>query len=297
MRVLVSGGRGLVGRFIVNGLLQAGHEVIVGTRAPSGADERVLHLDPECDQRGAFDGIDAFVHAAFDHLPGRYRGGEGDDPHGFRRRNLDGSMRLFENARDAGVARAVFLSTRAVYGVQPHGMPLDETTTPRPDTLYGEVKLAAEAALLRLGSPTLQATVLRITGVYGGPPAVNKWTPLVEAWLAGEPIAPRAGTEVHGQDVAQAVRLMLESPAAQVAGQVFNVSDILVDTRGVLEVAKKASGAVHPLPEAADASGINVMTTDRLRALGWRPGGLDLFRRDVAKLASEIIASKEQRSS
>lgn len=121
MRVLVSGGRGLVGRFIVNGLREAGHEVIVGTRAPSSADERALHLDLERDQREAFEGIDAFVHAAFDHLPGRYRGGEGDDPDSFRRRNLDGSARLFEDARDAGVTRVVFLSTRAVYGVQPAG--------------------------------------------------------------------------------------------------------------------------------------------------------------------------------
>ncbi len=297
MRVLVSGGKGLVGRFIVNGLVMAGHEVIVGARAPTQPDERALHLDRERDQREAFSGIDAFVHAAFDHLPGRYRGGEGDDRDGFRRRNLDGSARLFEEARSAGVARVLFLSTRAVYGVQPHGAPLDETTEPRADTLYGEVKLAAEAALLRLGSPTFRPTVLRITGVYGGPPAVNKWTPLVEAWLAGEPIAPRAGTEVHGRDVGAAVRLVLESPAEQVAGQVLNVSDILVDTRDVLEVAREATGADRPLPAVADASGINVMTTDRLRLLGWRPGGLDLFRRDVAALATEILALEKQGSS
>ncbi len=297
MRVLVSGGRGLVGRFIVEGLAEAGHDVIIGTRAPSRSGERAIHLDPDRDQRGAFSGIDAFVHASFDHLPGRYRGGEGDDPHGFRRRNLDGSARLFEEARDAGVARVVFLSTRAVYGVQPEGAVLAETTVPRPDTLYGEVKLAAEAALLRLAAPAFQPTILRITGVYGGAPAYNKWTPLVEAWMAGSPVAPRAGTEVHGRDVADAVRLMLESPAEQGAGAVFNVSDIMVDTRDVLEVVREATGADQPLPDAADASGIKIMMTDRLSSLGWRPGGRNLFRRDVAELAAAILASKEQRSS
>jgi nucleoside-diphosphate-sugar epimerase len=149
----------------------------------------------------------------------------------------------------------------------------------------------AEAALLGLAAPDFDPSVLRITGVYGGPAAGNKWTPLVQAWLAGEVVAPRAGTEVHGRDVAEAVRLMLECRAEQLSGDVFNVSDILVDTRDILRIAAEAIGNGRPLPDAADVSGINVMTTDRLRSLGWRPGGLDLFRREVAALTRAISSS------
>ena len=43
-------------------------------------------------------GIGAVVHCAFAHVPGRYRGGEGDDPEGFRRANLDGSLALIRAA-------------------------------------------------------------------------------------------------------------------------------------------------------------------------------------------------------
>jgi nucleoside-diphosphate-sugar epimerase len=283
MKVLVSGASGLVGRFVVDGLRDAGHEVLAGTRRPSGDGEVEMHLDPGRDQRRAFAGVDAFVHAAFDHVAGRYRGGEGGDAEGFRQRNLDGTIRLFEEARAAGVGRAVFLSTRAVYGTQPPGAELFETTEPHPDTLYGEVKLAAENVVLALSGPDFVVAVLRITGVYGGPPERNKWTPLVSAWLAGEAVEPRGGTEVHGRDVASAVGLALESP-----GGVFNVSDILVDTRDILAAASGATGIRLPLPAAADSSSLNPMNSDRLRALGWRPGGLGLFRADVAALARGV---------
>jgi nucleoside-diphosphate-sugar epimerase len=283
MKVLVSGASGLVGRFVVDGLRDAGHEVLAGSRRPSGDGGVEMHLDPDRDQRHAFAGVDAFVHAAFDHVPGRYRGGEGDDAEGFRRRNLDGTIRLFEDARATGVGKAVFLSTRAVYGTQPPGTELFETTEPQPDTLYGEVKLAAEDAVLALSGPAFVVAVLRVTGVYGGPPERNKWTPLVSAWLAGEAVEPRAGTEVHGRDVASAIALALKS-----RGGVFNVSDILVDTRDILHAASVATGISLPLPAAADSSSLNPMNSDRLRALGWRPGGRAPFRADVAALARAL---------
>ena len=143
---------------------------------------------------------DALVHAALDHAPGAYRGGEGDDPARFRRLNLDGTRALFD-AAGGGIARIVFLSSRAVYGDHRRGETLRETDPPAPDSLYGEVKLAAEAALGGRGAS------LRATGVYGGRP--HKWAGLFAAYLRGAPIAPRVATEVHGADLAAAVVLLL----------------------------------------------------------------------------------------
>ena len=106
MRVAVTGGTGLVGRFIVNGLLRDGHEVTVMTRNPPRMgffDGQVADLPYDLGAATPqLAGLDAIVHAAFDHIPGRYRGGEGDDAQGFLQRNLDGSLRLFEAARQAG---------------------------------------------------------------------------------------------------------------------------------------------------------------------------------------------------
>lgn len=293
MRVLVSGGTGFVGRYIVEDLVAAGHAVVVmgRTRPPAGSVPGGVGfvegtLDPGRDQRAAFEGADAFVHAAFDHLPDRYRGGEGDDPAGFRMRNLVGSAVLFHQAKTAGLRRIVFLSSRAVYGVQPPGAVLDEDTEPRPDTLYGEVKLAAEAALRDLRGGGFFGVSLRVTGVYGpaGPGREYKWAGIFRDWLAGQEIAPRVATEVHGRDVAAAARIALETPADRIGTDVLNVSDLLLDRHDLIALVKAATGAPHPLPARADAASLNVPDTARLRALGWRPGGRERLETTVRQL-------------
>jgi nucleoside-diphosphate-sugar epimerase len=288
MTTLVTGGSGFVGRFIVEALLRRGEGVrVMGrTRPADGFFSRPVafvqgSLDPERDQSAAFEGVSAFVHAGFDHVPGRYRGGEGDDPAGFRRRNLDGSVALFEAAKRAGLGRVVFLSSRAVYGAQPAGAELSEATEPHPDTLYGEVKLAAEQALAAMSGDGFRGTSLRVTGVYG--PAAggraHKWADLFGDYLAGRAVEPRRGTEVHGDDVAAAVLAVLDGPPPPL----LNVSDILLDRHDLLAIVQDKTGSTHPLPPRS-AVPVNAMNCDLLRALGWWPGGMDLLERTVRAL-------------
>lgn len=293
-RVLVSGGTGYAGRFIVEHLLAKGYKVSVGGRMPPapGYFSRdvpfvFLPLDPDRDQIDVFDNIYYFVHAAFDHVPGCYRGGEGDDPAGFYRANLEGTMRLFEAARDAGVRRCIFLSSRAAYSPQAPGVVLREDLYGRPDTLYGEVKLQAERSLHSLCGHGFVTASLRPTGIYGaaGPNRTHKWTSLFEAYLSGQAVPARAGTEVHGDDVAQAVRLMLEADAVRINGETFNVSDIATDNREILSILQRATGCPHPLPIEADTSVLNPMSCCKLAALGWKPGGIDLLHQTIVSLA------------
>ncbi|PST18605.1 NAD(P)-dependent oxidoreductase [Mesorhizobium plurifarium] len=292
-RVLVSGGTGFVGRFIVEHLLANGYEVTVGGRSPPPAgfypqpvSHVPLRLDPDADQTGAFDDIYYFVHAAFEHVEGRYRGGEGDDPTGFRRANLDGSVRLFEEARAAGVRRCIFLSSRAVYGDTAPSL-ATETSPVAPDTLYGQVKLAAEDALKSITDHSFVTTSLRVTGVYGvaGPGRKHKWSDLFSDYLAGRPVPARIGTEVHGDDVARSVRIMLEAEPAKVSGQVFNVSDVLTENREILSFLQTATGCPHPLPPPAGAAEFKSMSTEKLRALGWAPGGREKLAATIRELA------------
>ena len=93
---------------------------------------------------------DALVHLALAHVPGAYRGGEGDDPAGFRRLNLDGTLRLFDAA---GPARIVFLSSRAVYGDHRRGETLRETDAPAPDSLYGDDQARGRGARSAAAAP------------------------------------------------------------------------------------------------------------------------------------------------
>lgn len=297
MKALVSGGTGFVGRFVVERLLADGHEVAVLARNPPppqffSAPVRFLAaaLDPETDFRPLLAGVDALVHGAFDHLPDRYRGGEGGDPDGFRRRNVGGSLALFSVARAEGVARAVFLSSRAAYGRHPAGLVLREETPLLPDTLYGEAKRAVETELAAMAHEDFMAASLRITGVYGAPGAgrAGKWDGLLRDFLAGRPVASRAGSEVHGLDVAAAVKAALNALSPERPHLVLNVSDIVVDNADVLAAARLRTGTKRALPRRADSAALNIMATDRLRALGWTPGGWPLFHAAMDELMRRI---------
>ncbi|CAH0341692.1 NAD(P)-dependent oxidoreductase [Rhizobium sp. CECT 9324] len=292
MTVLVTGGRGFVGRPIVNGLIEAGYDVIVAGRSEPPPDWfcgpvvfRPMMLDPHRCEQGLFDGVSHVVHAAFDHVPGHYRGGEGEDPDGFWRRNVEGSRRLFEQARAAGVARVVFLSSRAVYDGLPVEAPLRETQVEIPASLYGRMKLAVEQALADLSADGCAGASLRLTGVYDGM-MPNKWQVLIEDYLAGRLIKPRAGTEVHSRDVSQAIKLMLETPDHLVSRQVFNVSDLVVDRADLLGIVGQALALSHELPERAAPGRTGIMATAKISALGWRPGGRALLEETVQRLAA-----------
>lgn len=298
MKALISGGTGLVGRYIVETLLDAGYEVVTAGRKkpadglfPQPVEFRPAQLDPDADPGELFVGIDAFIHAAFDHLPGRYRGGEGDDAKGFRRSNLDGTIKLFEAARLAGVQRVVFLCSRAVYdGVTP-GTQLTESLELRPTSLYGEIKLQGEQALASMNVPGFTTSSLRLTGVYGGLHP-NKWDNLFDGYLAGQTIASRAGSEVHGRDAAQAVRLMLEAETDLVGGQAFNVSDLVTDTRSILTPLHQSLPYSPDLPPSADKTAVAEMDTQKIRKLGWRPGGQKLFDETLQRLIAPLPAAR-----
>ncbi|SOE16297.1 nucleoside-diphosphate-sugar epimerase [Hoeflea halophila] len=294
MKALVTGGTGLVGRYIVETLLAAGYEVVVAGRTKPAKDLfsqpvefRPARLDPDWKPGDLFDGIDAFIHAAFEHLPGRYRGGEGDDPDGFRRSNLDGPVGLFNAARNAGSHRVVFLSSRAVYDGVPPGTPLTEDLPLQPTSLYGEIKLAAEQALAAMNAPHFITSSLRLTGVYGEL-RPNKWDTLFADYLAGRPVPVRAGSEVHGRDAGQAVRLMLVANPDRIGGEVFNVSDLVADTREILAPLRRVLQNPPHLPQAADKTAVARMDTQKIRALGWQPGGKPLLTETMARLVGNL---------
>ncbi|WP_212523252.1 NAD(P)-dependent oxidoreductase [Actibacterium sp. MT2.3-13A] len=275
MRLAITGGTGLVGRFLVEAALAAGDRVGVLGRTPPRADffsAPVAHLPYALGETPPLDGFDALIHCAFLHAPGRYRGGEGDDPAGFTRANLDGSLRLFEAAKSAGLTRVLFLSSRAVYGAYPPGTPLSEDLAPRPDTLYGDVKWQAEQALAALAAPGFATASLRATGIYGpaGPRRRHKWATLFDAYLSGRPVEPRRATELHGLDLAAAARLLLRNTQTGA----FNASDLTLDRHDLLARVAALTGCPHP-PPARAGNPVSAMTCTRLARLGWRPGGED----------------------
>lgn len=260
MRIALTGASGIVGGFALRGARAAGHDVTILDRRNGYA----LGDTPD------LSGHDALIHCAFSHQPGRYRGGEGADPAAFCRTNLDGSIRLFDAAADSGVPRVLFLSSRAVHDGHPSGVELTEELPASPANLYGEIKARAEDHLDSLG---LLGTSIRATGVYG-PGPMHKWRGLFADYLAGRTIAPRIGTELHGDDLARAMLLLLDQdmPPSSV-----NASDLILDRHDLLAEVQTLTGCVYPPPLRANASALRTMRCERLAAMGWRPGGTHIL--------------------
>lgn len=237
--VLVTGGAGYLGSVVAEELLARGSRVRVldgllhGNRMSvdrllARPEYSFIHADVRDGdaRRRALDGVSAVVHlAAIVGDPACAR-----EPDLAREVNFDATRALFEDARSAGVDRFVFASTCSNYGKVPGESVASEEFPLNPVSLYAETKVRAELEVLAHANGGVAATCLRLATVFGVSPrmrfdlTVNEFTRDVflkrELVVYGEQFWR---PYVHVRDAARAIRLVLESPRARVAGEVFNV--------------------------------------------------------------------------
>jgi nucleoside-diphosphate-sugar epimerase len=283
-RVLVTGGAGRLGRYVVAEL--AGHcRVSVLDREGGGArpDFPADVLDLDAVGR-ATPGHDAVVHlAAIDvSVPA--------PPERIFDVNVRGTWNVLHAARQAGVRRAIVCSSVAVVGIEaarpPLYLPVDEAHPLRPTHDYGLSKEAVESIARSFARRGLEVVVLRPAWVMF-PEIVRDAlaqlggdAPTPGALLAGDPVArlrePLSVLRSHVDpgDAARAFRLALEIPrvACEVlfvaAPDTFHPSPTLPYLReafGALpEVRRPDVYARDPRASAHDSS--------RAReVLGWSP--------------------------
>lgn len=282
-RAVISGGTGLVGRFVTEALLARDYDVTVIGRTPPQAgffsdlvNFQKSELGLNINYQPIFEGADCFVHCALDHVARRYVGGEGRDAKSFAFKNLGGTAALFKQAKKAGVKKSVFLSDQVVYGEGEAGSHFYETDPVAPGNIYAKIKHETENLLLAMQGPNFATTSLRLSNVYGlaGFGRSHKWDGMFRGYLMGKNIEPRASCEIHGEDVGRAVGLILAADHLRVSGGIFNAMDMVVDRQDILAPLQKASGCLHPLPERADRDLISTMNCDKLKRMEWRTGGL-----------------------
>src|SRR5262245_40469174 len=137
----LAGGAGFLGLHLARRLLAEGHEVrsldLVALDEP-GLDVQELRGDIRDESAAAelVDGARILVHAAAA-LP--IRGGRDE----IRSANVDGTLTLLSAAAGAGVRRAIFISSTAVYGV-PEKHPIEEDDPLEGVGHYGASKIEAE---------------------------------------------------------------------------------------------------------------------------------------------------------
>ncbi len=292
--VAVTGATGYVGRFVVAELQRRGMMVRALARPESdrggfGAPIEWVMGDLRAGEGldRLVEGADAVVHLAYAHVPGRYRGGEGDDLSGWLEANLNGSLRLIEAADRAQVQRVVFLSSRAVFSKTLPGRELDETHPTWPDTHYGAYKAAVEAFLQSFAQGgKMRTCAIRATGVYGltYPVERSKWWGLVQAVLNGDEIlSSGGGTEVHGADVARVIGEVLQRPDVP-RSDIIHMSDLYVAHREVVWLARQFADKAGALPPAPARPPQNVLVCRRVGEMGLTLGGLPLLEATVGEL-------------
>ena len=166
--------------------------------------------------------------------------------------NHQGSVRLAELAKEAGVERFVYMSSCSVYGVAEGTV--DETSPTDPQTAYAECKALVERDVTRAGGRHFSPTFLRNATAFGASPrhALRH--------RAQQPRRPRLDDEedrddsdgtpwrplVHGLDIAKAIRCVLDAPREAVHAQVLNVGSNEQNYQ-VREIAEIVGGGVPRL--------------------------------------------------
>ncbi len=173
--ILVTGGAGYIGSHVVRQLGEAGENVVVLDDLSTGFRQAVLSGELVVGNTGdskcledifARYNVDTIMHfAAHTIVPESVA-----DPLKYYRNNTCATRTLLEHASRAGVARFVFSSTAAVYGIPESGRASERSPTV-PINPYGTSKLMTEWMLRDLALATdLRYVALRYFNVAGSDP-------------------------------------------------------------------------------------------------------------------------------
>jgi nucleoside-diphosphate-sugar epimerase len=212
MRVVVTGGSGKGGRWVMRELREHGHDVLNVDVAHDGSPHGqciVADLTDLGQCHELLAGAEAVVHFAAIPAPDIRPAGE------TFRNNAMSTYNVFAAATEHGVGRVVWASSETVLGLPfdqpPAFAPIDEDHPPRPESSYALSKLVGE---------TMAAQFARRTGVpFLGMRISNIMEPTeyerFESWQ-DDPLVRRWNLwgYIDARDVAQAVRVSLEADLA-----------------------------------------------------------------------------------
>lgn len=267
MKILVTGGKGMLGRTLIDNLTSRGHEAIAADLPETDI------LDAASLERTfATFKPDAAVHcAAMTKV---------DDCETMRekafRLNRDGSAATARACLEHG-AKLIAISTDYVFaGDAPESHAYSETDKPAPKTVYGQSKLAGEEAVLSI---LPDATILRIAWLYGrgGPSFVHTMVSLGKK--SGAPLKvvdDQRGNPTSCDAVADEIAFLLQNPHPGVIHGTcegtttwYGFTKEIFQTLHLSREIVPCTTAEFPRPAPRPAN--SALSKDLLRSLGFEP--------------------------
>ncbi len=234
MKVFVTGHRGYIGAHLTALLKDAGHKVtgcdlglFDGAEwEPLPAADNELRKDVRALSAKDLEGHDCVMHlAAISNDP------MGDmDPDLTWSVNRDGSTRLADLAKQAGVGRFLFSGSCSVYG-KCGSEALNESSELNPLTAYAESKIKTEEHVSQLADEGFTPAYLRNATAYGHSPALRidlvANNLLASAICYGEIRIMSDGTPwrplIHCKDIARAFVAFAEAPKEAIHNKAINI--------------------------------------------------------------------------
>jgi UDP-glucose 4-epimerase len=287
MKFLVTGGAGFIGSNVVDGLIEAGYEVVVVDNLVTG---KVENVNP----KATFYEVDitsSDLEEVFERERPDYVNHHAaqmnvrksvEDPIYDAEVNVLGSINLLELCRRYGVRKVIYASTGgAVYG-EPLYLPVDEDHPINPLSPYGVTKHAVEHYLYFYGANyDLRYTILRYPNIYGPRQDPHGEAGVVaiftERMLRGErPVIFGDGTQtrdyVYVGDVVTANLLAIDKGD----GEAYNVgTGIETSVNELFELLREVIGAdIEPIYGEKRLGEVYriAITNDKIyRDFGWKP--------------------------
>jgi UDP-glucose 4-epimerase len=318
VNILVTGGAGFIGSNLTEGLLDAGHRVVI-----------LDNLDPYYDLGIKEHNLDVCRDAGgdyFDFIEGSTTDQElvddlvtthdvdvvfheaskagvrtsVENPKEYNRNNINGIVSVLEAAADHGVNRVINASSSSVYGV-PEYLPYDEDHPNHPKSPYAVTKLAAEHYCNVYNDLREVSTVnLRYFTVYGPRMRPNMAiSNFVSRCLNGEaPIIYGDGEQTRDftyiDDIVEANLALLETDAAD--GETMNIgSSDNISIRELAEYVVDETGAnvdiVHEEAKDADARHTHADVSKAGELIDYEPS--TNIREGVSKFIDWYEANRE----
>ncbi len=283
-RVLITGGNGYIGHYLVNALKECGTEVFITSRNAKGNDCRHMELLDTATIAGICHGVGEVVHLAnLDERLVKQQSREALLANSYATREL------YLDAVREGVKKFIYFSTFHVYGCNSGN--IDEDTVPKPQTDYGLTHYFAEQYLEQLSKQEgLPVAVVRLTNGIGAPIGADKWYLVLNDFCRTVLATGKITLKSNGlpqrdfvplRDVAKATVVLLKTMQNN-PYEVYNVSsEVTYSIRDLAFAAakfyerrygKKAEIEIPSVTQAeADAVKPLHVSSHKIRRLGWNP--------------------------